>query len=228
MNKTTILSLFLVLVLGCNAPQKTEKGFFKSNLATSENGLEFIRDKEGFSEIAYFDGTWTIGYGNTFYPDGSKVSKGDRITENEANKILKYVISENFEPQINKMLKVELNQSQFDAVCSYSYNRGVGAFKNSNLLKLINHDPNDKRIEKQFVLEWGKNQRFKQGLIRRRKQEAELYFSETATLQETEEKPKNNLIKWVILIFTIGFLAGFLVYLFRLKWSLQIKIVKNT
>lgn len=223
-----LLSLF-VLLIGCTTTDQTsQKGFFTTTYTTSETGQEFIRDKEGFSELAYYDGTWTIGYGNTFYPDQSKVKQGDRITKIEGNQLLKYVLENNFEPAVNELVTSQLTQSQFDALVSYSYNRGVNAFKKSALLTIINHDPNNPAIRQQFVKEWGRNTRFKNGLIRRRKQEAELYFSHTVLTEPTEDKPKNNVLKWIIIILLLVCLIGFVLYVFRLKWSVSLKITKNT
>lgn len=223
-----ITSLF-VLLIGCTTTEQTsQKGFFTTTYTTSEAGQDFIRQKEGFSEIAYFDGTWTIGFGNTFYPDNKAVKEGDKISQSEGNKLLKYVLEEKFEPAVNELVTSEINQSQFDALVSYSYNRGINAFRKSSLLQMVNQNPQNTAIRKQFVIEWGKNTRFKNGLIRRRKQEADLYFSQSVNSATPEDKPKNNLMKWIILILLTVCFFGFVLYVFRLKWSVSLKITKNT
>lgn len=37
-------------------------------------------------------GVWTIGYGNTYYPNGTKVKQGDRITQAQADEMFEYIV----------------------------------------------------------------------------------------------------------------------------------------
>lgn len=145
---------------------------------TSKEGLEHIKEFEQFRAKAYRPvqgDRWTIGWGNTFYKDGSPVKEGDIITMDEANELLSNIIYR-FEFEINDLIKTELNQNQFDALLSFTYNVGTGNFKNSTLLKIVNQDPNNlKEIEKQF-LRWDKSGgKIYKGLTRRRESEFELY-----------------------------------------------------
>ena len=96
-----------------------------TGLRTSEAGIAFIKDKEGFSAQAYEDSTgWAIGYGTRCqagqYPDG--------ITEAQADALLREHLAET-EGYIDKAMSalgVTLNQHQYDALASLSYNIGVG------------------------------------------------------------------------------------------------------
>jgi lysozyme len=73
---------------------------------------------------------------------------------------------------------LNLNQNQFDALLSFIYNVGIGAFNRSQLKKLIVANPNDEAIREQFM-RWKKaGGKESQGLINRRKDEANLYFNE--------------------------------------------------
>jgi lysozyme len=229
MLKNTILSLFVLILFSCESDKPTSQtGFFDSEFTTSEAGKQFIKEREGFSELAYFDGTWTIGFGNTYYPDGQKVKQGDRITRQQGSQIIDFVIAKDFEPVVNKAVVSEINQSQFDALISYAYNRGNQRLKNSQLLKMVNQNPQNEAIRGQFVKEWGTNTRFKNGLIRRRKQEADLYFSETnAILPEYQPDTKTNFPKWIILIISLVLFLGFSIYLFSRKLAISIKITKQ-
>lgn len=144
----------------------------------SKDGLEHIKEYEQFRSKAYRPvkgDRWTIGWGNTFYKDGSPVKEGDSITLDEANELL-YNIVYRFEFDVNKLLKTNINQNQFDALLSFAYNVGTGNLQHSTLLKIVNTDPNNfPEIERQFM-RWNKSGgKVYNGLIKRRKSEFELY-----------------------------------------------------
>jgi|SRR6478735_6891340 len=144
----------------------------------SKNGLDLIKKFEGFKEESYLcpSNVWTIGYGNTYWLDGSKVKKGEKITEEKASELLKKTIHF-FEKEVDSYTTDSLNQNQFDSLVSFTYNVGNQNFKTSTLLKLINLDLNDKKIYNEF-LKWNKgNNKVLEGLKIRRKIEADLYFS---------------------------------------------------
>jgi lysozyme len=147
-------------------------------MKTSENGLRLIAKYEGFRREPYLDavGVPTIGYGNTFYTDNRKVSMQDKpITEEQGRTLLKEIVK-TFEKDVLKVVP-KLNQNQFDAVVSLVYNIGIGNFNSSTLLKRIKANPNDPDIKYQFS-RWNKaGGKELLGLTRRRKEEADLYFS---------------------------------------------------
>ena len=79
---------------------------------------------------------------------------------------------------MDKLVNVDLHQNQFDALVSFAYNVGIGAFKESTLLRLLNQ-PNYNEAANQFK-EWNKatvnGQRVVlEGLVNRRKDEEELF-----------------------------------------------------
>jgi lysozyme len=100
----------------------------------SEKGISLIKKNESLKLEAYVcpAGKWTIGYGHTL---GVKAS--DVITKEEAEKILKRDLIF-FEHSILKLVKVPINQNQFDALVSFSFNVGITAFCKSTLLKKLN------------------------------------------------------------------------------------------
>jgi lysozyme len=145
----------------------------------SKSGLELIKKHESFRNHPYIPVKGdrpTIGYGNTFYDDGTAVELTDApITKSEATKLLKTVVKQ-FEEGVNEVVKVELNQNQFDALISFVYNVGLGAFKSSTLLKRINNNPLDEDIKYQFS-RWNRSGgKVYKGLKKRRNEEAYLYF----------------------------------------------------
>ncbi len=145
----------------------------------SKDGLDHIKKYESFRNNAYKPVSWengyTIGYGNKFYKDGSPVKEGDFITRADAEELLKSIVHQ-FEYKIYALLQVPVNQYQFDALVSFSYNVGIHAFANSTLLKFINEDPkNYPEIERQF-LRWNKSSgRILKRLTKRRNSEYYLY-----------------------------------------------------
>jgi len=146
---------------------------------TGTNGLNLIKKKEGFVSIPYKcqAGVPTIGYGSTYYEDGTKVTMADPgITEVQATKLLSNTIK-GFEKAVNTYVTSDINQNQFDALVSFTYNVGPDQFKKSTLLKYINNNPNDPNIALEFA-KWVKIKgNVSKGLVKRRAEESSLYFS---------------------------------------------------
>ncbi len=105
----------------------------------SQNCLDLIKKWEGLFLNAYIDpvGIPTIGYGTIRYPNGQTVRLGERISERDAEGYLRYECSK-IAQEISKLIKVPVNQNQFDALVSFSYNVGTGAFQGSTLLRKLN------------------------------------------------------------------------------------------
>lgn len=142
-------------------------------------GYDLIKEYEGFSDRPYkcSAGIPTIGYGNTFYPDGKRVSMLDKqITREYADEIFRNV-ADNFAFKVSKLIKSKVTQNQFNALVSFAYNVGIGNLEKSTLLKLVNINPNDAMIAKQF-LRWNKaNGKELKGLTNRRIKESALYYT---------------------------------------------------
>ena len=120
-------------------------------------------------------GKWTIGYGNTFYEDGTSVKSGDKISKERAEILLNLILV-TFENDVKKLVKSNINQYQFDALVSFAYNCGVGNLKASTLLKKVNINPSDASIKSEF-LKWNKaGGKILLGLTKRREAESNLYF----------------------------------------------------
>jgi lysozyme len=142
----------------------------------SENGIKNIINFEGLKLKAYKDsvGIPTIGIGTIAYPSGSKVKIGDVCTKEQAIEYLKFYMID-MEKQINSMIKVKITQNQYDALCSFCYNLGHGALKQSTLLKKINL--NDFKGASDEFLKWNKaGGKVIDGLTKRRNAEKELFL----------------------------------------------------
>ena len=119
----------------------------------------------------------TIGYGNTYYSDGKRVTMLDKeINKQQAFEMFK-VIADRFASKVSNLVKTPLNQNQFNSCVSLAYNIGMANFMNSTLLKLVNKNHNDILIGLEFK-RWNKvNKKVVAGLTRRRNYEADIYFS---------------------------------------------------
>lgn len=149
-------------------------------MTPSKNCLDLISQFEGLRLNSYLcpAGVWTIGYGSTRWPDGKAVEPGQVVTMEKAKELLRIEVE-----KIGRSIPpLNLNQSQFDAVVSFVYNLGIGAFVRSTLYKKIQNDRNDPNIHDEFM-KWTKT-RVKgkltelKGLVKRRKAESLLYFNE--------------------------------------------------
>jgi lysozyme len=144
-------------------------------MTTSQRGIALIKQFEGLKLNAYLcsANVPTIGYGNTYYLNGTKVKLGDKISQEQAEELLKDILKK-FEAIVNRKLKVKVNQNQFDALVSHTYNTGGS----DTLFRLINNGANDTEvrtwIETRYITANGVKLK---GLIRRRKAESDLYFS---------------------------------------------------
>jgi lysozyme len=144
-------------------------------MKTGKEGINLIKKWEGCILTAYkcSAGKWTIGYGNTFYENNAKVKEGDKITKERAESLLSNLLPK-FEDVVNKKVSVPLHQNQFDALVSYTWNTGGS----DTLFNMINSKANDKDIRKWFETKYiTANGKRIEGLVNRRKDEANLYFS---------------------------------------------------
>jgi len=144
-------------------------------MKTSQNGINLIKQFEGLFLAPYLcpAGKPTIGVGSCYYENGTKVKMTDKpITEKRALELLSATLV-NYEAIVKGSIKVALNQNQFDALVSHTYNTGGS----KTLFTLINNKSDDSMIrnwfETKYVIGGGKTL---PGLVKRRKAEANLYF----------------------------------------------------
>ena len=147
----------------------------------SEEGLALIKKFEGCpvngagDPIAYLcpAGVWTIGYGHT-----KRVKEHDRWSKDHADFILREEIEDEYEKHIQDLVKVKLEQHQFDALGAFVFNLGYGNLKASTLLKLLN--AGDYHLIPNQIKRWNKatvdgEKVVLDGLVRRREAESLLF-----------------------------------------------------
>lgn len=145
-------------------------------MITSQDGIDIIKQFEGFKSKAYYcpAGKLTIGYGHVILPYENDL-KSAVITEEQAENILRADI-QIAEATLNGT-KLMLEQNQFDALVSFIYNVGPGAFLNSTLIKRLR--VGDYPGAAHQFLRWTKANGVElSGLVRRRKAEKELFERE--------------------------------------------------
>lgn len=137
----------------------------------SNNGIEFIKQFESLRFKAYLcpAGKWTIGYGHT-----CNVKEGDVINSDTAEKLLRADLV-GFEKDVNRLIKVNVTQNQFDALISLVFNIGTRAFSTSTLLRLLNQGEYTAAAN-QFTRWKTSNGKELLGLVRRRRAEMELFL----------------------------------------------------
>jgi len=101
-----------------------------------------------------------------------------KISEGEAEDLLMKDLVR-FEEGVNDLVKVHINQNEFDALVSFSFNLGVGALADSTLLKKLNAGDPKVEVGDEF-LRWVKAGGITlTGLVRRREAERALFLKET-------------------------------------------------
>lgn len=146
----------------------------KKHMNISQNGINFIKQKEGISLKPYADtgGKMTIGIGHLIKTGESFPSA---ITLEKAEELLRKDLL-GAENTINKYIEKRLDQNQFDALCSLCFNIGTTAFINSTLVKLLNQDKILKAAQE--FTRWDMAEgRECPGLLKRRKDEMALFLS---------------------------------------------------
>jgi lysozyme len=101
--------------------------------------LELVARFEGFGANAYRcpAGVWTIGYGMTRWPSGLPVQQGDTITQPRAFAMLRDQLQE-FAAGVDRLVTVPITAHERGAIISLAYNIGLGALRESTLLRLLN------------------------------------------------------------------------------------------
>jgi lysozyme len=143
----------------------------------NKEGADLIKSFEGCKLKAYQCSAmkWTIGYGNTFFEDGTPVVAGNAISQEKAEQLFE-LISNDFSAKIVKLVPSHITPNQFGALVSFAYNCGIANLQKSTLLKKVIANHNDPSIKAEF-LKWNKaGGKVLAGLTRRREAESNLYF----------------------------------------------------
>ena len=142
----------------------------RNKMKISEDGLELIKKFEGCETTAYQDsvGVWTIGFGHT-----KGVEEGQTCSIEDAESMLADEMDE-YEGYINNMVKVELQQHEFDALVAWVYNLGPTNLSESTMLKVLNGGQFD-RVPDEMNRWTRAGGKILEGLVRRRQAESLMF-----------------------------------------------------
>jgi len=155
----------------------TQTKKFAAAMAASLLCFILIRDFEKFEPFPYLDGAGhpTVGYGHKILP-GEDFSEG--ISREEAEELLRRDVDKH-QRAVRKYVKVPLTQGQYDALCSFVFNVGTSAFKDSGMLKALNKGLYDESLSRHQM--WIKRRNdegqkvVSNGLVVRRKAEKDMW-----------------------------------------------------
>jgi GH24 family phage-related lysozyme (muramidase) len=143
-------------------------------MRVSQKGIDLIKKFEGIRLKSYVcpAGVLTIGYGHT----GPDVYPNQQITEDEAEKLLRKD-TESAQQTVSSFVKARINQNEYDALVSFTFNVGPTAFVNSTLLRLLNNGTDRDIVASEFG-RWVKagSDEAVPGLVRRRGAEKKLFL----------------------------------------------------
>ena len=137
----------------------------------TQQGLDLIKKYEGLRLEAYKcpAGVWTIGYGHT-----KGVMPKMKISKEEAERLLKHDVSIVELKVVNTVGK--LAACKIDALVSFAYNVGMAAFCRSTLCRKVKANSDDTTIRAEFARWVYAGSKKLPGLVKRRAEEAEMYF----------------------------------------------------
>jgi len=160
----------------------------------SDKGLELIMNFEGFRANAYKpvkeETYWTIGFGH-YGPD---VKKGDTITRERAVELLKEDMV-GYERTVENVCNyLTLNQNEFDALVSFTYNCGGGG-----LLQLTKNKSRTKAQMMEHIEAYtkGANGKSLPGLVKRRKMEKELFLTPVEEVKEDDDMKEPEIYRTI-------------------------------
>ena len=117
---------------------------------------ELCKHFEGFRSYPYLcpAGVPTIGYGNTYYSNGIKVTlKDPQITMQQADELLQHELEFTYLPAVFKLCPSLANQPNIlNAIVDFTYNLGSGNLRSSTLRKKLN--ANDWSAAKIELMRW--------------------------------------------------------------------------
>ncbi len=150
-----------------------------------QRGKNLFKEWEGLVTHEYLDsgGAPTIGIGHLLTRSertsgkiimgGQALDYRNGLTEQQCWDLLDVDLAGS-EAVVNEMVKVSLNQNQFDALVSFVFNVGDGAFRSSTLLRLLNQGQYD-QVASQLQRWVMDNGHVVQGLVNRRNKEIALW-----------------------------------------------------
>lgn len=160
-----------------------------------KKAIAIIEDREGIFLKPYLDPRPknpipTIGLGTIRYPNGKAVTMQDKaITREQAYEYMNHHIDTDVVPSIKRLVLVDLNKNELEALISFVYNIGQGKFAESTMRRLLNAGESKIRVANEFP-RWNKAEgKVLPGLVTRRRMEQELFLTPMKTEYNEEAIP---------------------------------------
>lgn len=146
-------------------------------MITSSDGIILIQRFESCRLQAYLDSANipTIGWGTIVYPTGVRVRLGESCTPYEADAYFRHDLHR-FEASVDALTTDTVTQYQVDALVSFTYNEGEGAYRKSGLRSKVNANPNDPTVRDEYMKWYFAGGKPVRGLWARRHTEADHHF----------------------------------------------------
>jgi GH24 family phage-related lysozyme (muramidase) len=152
-----------------------------------DKAADIIAEFEGYRGQPYKcpAGVWTIGYGTTYYPDGTLVTPRDAsISKQRAMELLNYHIDNAIVPLLSRDIPTwgVMNANQKAAIVSFAYNLGSHFYGGANfntITKALSKKENWGQVPAALMLYVNPGTTFEAGLRRRRQAEGKLWTTIT-------------------------------------------------
>lgn len=143
----------------------------------TDKGLDLIKLYEGYSSSPYLCPAqhWTIGYGAIWGLDGKRVTEDHPdISKDQADQLLRRDVRKS-QVAVLRLIKVPLEDGQFDSLCSFVFNLGSNSLQSSTLRRKINRGDYIGAADEfpRWVFAGGRKLK---GLIKRRKHERLMFI----------------------------------------------------
>lgn len=194
----------------------------QESLASASPSYTSLIDKNAADSTkvySYWDSygkVWTIGWGSTYYQNGSRVGQNDIITKKQADDLILWQMTQK-EKELHSKVPLNLvNENQYAALLSIAYNAGTtGLVSNSQIVTTIKSGASPQQvaavIQDSLVHSGGV---FLQGLANRRAKESQLYLSPVSI---GAFAATNKIINYSIIGLVLVGIGAYLYYLKKKK-----------
>lgn len=124
----------------------------------------------------------TVGYGTTTH-DVDYLREGDTYTHGKVVDMFLKTITR-YENAVRAAVLVDINQNQFDALVSFTYNVGIQGLTSSTLLQNLNMGKRNMASQEFHKWVYAGGRQYA-GLIKRRKAESELFLTPIKKVRQT-------------------------------------------
>ena len=141
-------------------------------MQVSKEGADLVSFFEGFSAEPYLcpAGFWTVGFGHLVRPDEDY----SEMTKDDALELLRLDLFDASQA-VNRLIYIDLEQHQFDALVSFTFNLGGGALQRSTLRRCVNRGDHQKAADQFLRWVYAKGRKLR-GLELRRMAERLMYL----------------------------------------------------